>query len=156
MQASVLTTSDLYFAAQAGIMRRISAIKKQRNEPFGTPSTDLWDVDIESCIAEYLVAKAFNMAWIPYRENPIEIQADVGANIQIRSTKLQYGNLILHEEDKDDHFFVLVIGTGLDKRIVGWITGEDGKQQMYWQTKTGRPCYFVPQSRLHSIEEFFS
>ena len=152
----MLTTSDLYFAAQAGIMRRISAIKKQRIEPFGTPSTDLWGIDIEACIAEYLVAKTLNMAWIPYRENPLEIQADVGTNIQIRSTKLQHGSLILHEEDKNDHFFFLVIGTGLDKCIAGWITGEDGKLRKYWQTKTGRPCYFVPQSHLHSIEEFFS
>lgn len=152
----MLTTSDLYFAAQAGIMRRISAIKKDRCEPFGSPKSDLWGVDIESCIAEYLVAKAFNLPWIPYRENPKEIKADVGENIQVRSTHLENGSLILHKEDDNDHIFVLVIGVGINKRIAGWIKGEDGKNKNFWQTKTGRPCYFVPQSHLHSIEDFFS
>ena len=151
----MLTTSHLYFAAQAGIMRRISAIKKIRSEPFGTPKDDLWGIDIESCIAEYLVAKTFDSAWIPYRDNPKEIEADVGENIQVRSTNLQHGSLILHKEDKDDHVFVLVIGQNLNKRIAGWVRGIDGKIESFWQVKTGRPCYFVPQSCLHPVEDFF-
>lgn len=155
-RAPMLTTSDLYLAAQAGIMRRISAIKRKRCEPFGTPKSDLWGIDIESCIAEYLVARAFNLAWIPYRQNPKEIEADVGTNVQVRSTSLENGSLILHKEDKDTDIFVLVIGQSLDKRIAGWIEGRNGKTESFWQTKTGRPCYFVPQSHLRSIEDFAS
>lgn len=148
-----LTTSDLYFAAQAGIMRRISAIRANRPEPYGALAEDLWGNDIESCAAEMLVARAFGVNWIPYANNPQSITADVGDNIQVRSTRRDNGCLLLHKEDKDDHIYVLVTGSGIQKRIRGCILGSDGKRSEYWRESTGRPCYFVPQSKLSDIAD---
>ena len=143
-----LTTADLYLAAQAGIMRRISAIKNKRQERYGTPAEDLWGNDIESCIAEMLVARAFNVNWTPYADDPRTIKADVGENIQVRSTRRNDGCLLLHPHDKDDQLFVLVTGSGVNKTIKGCIKGADAKKPKYWRESTGRPCYFVPQSAL--------
>lgn len=143
-----LTTADLYLAAQAGILRRISAIKSNRHQRHGNRETALWDQDIEGCIAEMLVAKAFNINWTPYADDPKSLKSDVGEDIQVRSTKRSDGCLLVHPDDPDEQMFVLVTGTGLDKTIKGYIKGSYAKKPKYWRTSTGRPCYFVPQSDL--------
>lgn len=146
-----LTRADLYLAGHAGVMRRLSAMSKQRPEPFGTPSSDLWGVDIESCAAELLVSRSLNQSWTPYALNPVEIISDVGTLVQVRHTPRANGCLILHDKDSDDHAFVLVVGLGTSQRIVGWLWGRDGKQLCHWRTSTGRPAYFVPQEALSPI-----
>ena len=146
-----LTKADLYLAGHAGVMRRLSAMSKQRPEPFGTPLADLWGVDMESCAAELLVSRALNQSWTPYAASPAEILSDVGRAVQVRHTPRGNGCLILHNKDQDDHAFVLVVGSGTGQRIVGWLWGRDGKHPSYWRTSTGRPAYFVPQEALSLI-----
>lgn len=146
-----LTHHDLYFAAQAGILRRISAIARNRQELHGTPTTDLWGVDIEACIAELLVSLTINSRWRPFLTTPAELPADVGNSIQVRHTKLDHGCLIVHNHDKDDQKFVLVTGTGLDQKISGWILGIDAKKPMHWKPTARCPAYFVKQEYLNDI-----
>ena len=143
-----LTTEDLFTAANAGILRRLSAIKNNRKESYGIPPEDLWGNDIESCIAEMLVSRAFNVSWTPYAVDPSTIKADVGDNIQVRSTPRDNGCLILHKKDNDDQFFVLVTGSSLNMKIKGWIKCADGKKQKFWRDNVPNPAYFVPQSEL--------
>ena len=146
-----LTHYDLYAAAQAGILRRISAIARQRQEQHGTPTTDLWGVDIEACIAELLVSLTVNSSWRPFLSVPGEIQADVGNSIQVRHTKLDNGCLIVYDHDRDDQKFVLVTGTGLNQKIAGWILGIDAKKPLHWKASARCPAYFVRQDFLHDI-----
>lgn len=147
-----LSDTDLYFAGLAGVMRRISAMRKKRPEPYGKPSTDLWGTDIESCAAEMLVSMAIDRAWIPYRSTPGQIKSDVGTIFQVRSTDREDGCLLLHERDRDHHVFVLVVGSGCNKRIAGCILGSKGKQERFWNKKAPRPCYYVPQHELEQME----
>ena len=147
-----LTHQDLLMAAQAGIYRRISALKRQRQELYGTPTGDLWGVDIEACIAEMLVSLTLDKSWRPFAQSTKDIQADVGLNIQVRHTCRKDGCLILHKYDKDDQIYVLVTGVALDQQIKGWISGADAKHEKFWNTKVPRPAYFVSQSVLKPME----
>ena len=143
-----LTIEDLFTAAHAGVLRRLSAIANNRKHIFGDGPEDLWGNDIESCIAEMLVSRSFNVSWRPYAADPNVIKADVGDNIQVRSTKRKDGCLIMHKKDKDDQYFVLVTGSGLNMKIKGWIKCADGKKQKFWRDNVPNPAYFVPQSEL--------
>lgn len=147
-----LTWQEQLFAAQAGVMRRISAMSRSRPEPYQTPKTDLWGNDIESCGAEAAVAKAIGRYWLAVLQNPQDANGDV-SGIEVRSTARPNGRLIVHDEDKDDSPFVLVRGLFPSYDVVGWILGKDAKQEKYLFNGDGRPAYFVPDVDLLSLVE---
>ncbi len=146
-----LSHHDLYFAAQAGILRQISALARQRPEPHGAPSADPWGVHIESCIAEMNVSLCLNQSWRPFVSKPGELLADVGTSIQVRHTKHENGCLIVYDNENNDQFFVLVTGISLQQKVVGWIKGFDAKQQSFWKSTARFPAFFVPQHALSDI-----
>jgi len=148
-----LTHQDLYVPAQAGILRQISALARKRHEPHGSPTIELWGVAIESCIAEYLVAQSLDLSWRPFVANPGELLADVGNSLQVRQTNHLNGSLIIYTKDPVNHDYVLVVGSMLEQRIVGWIEGKNGKQDKYWRTDVRKASYWVPQSDLHLISK---
>jgi hypothetical protein len=147
-----LTWQEQLFAAQAGVMRRISAMARSRCEPYDTPKADLWGNDIESAGAEAAVAKALGKYWLAVLQNPQDADGDV-SGIEIRSTCRSDGRLIVHDRDKDDAPFVLVRGTFPNYEICGWMRGRDAKKDKYKFNGDGRPAYFVPSSELRPIEE---
>lgn len=150
-----LTWQEQLFASQAGCMRRISAMRRSRFEPYGTPDGDLWGTDIESCGAEFAVSKAIGLHWdaVPPPESLSSLRGDV-QNIEVRSTKHKDGHLIVHDRDKDDRPFVLVRGTMPDYEIAGWIYARDAKQQRFARPiRNGNYAYFVPCVELHDISE---
>jgi len=133
----------------AGKLRRESAISKGRPEPRGTPPSDLLQNDIDSCCAEMAVAKFYNLHWEAVVDNPSkDLMGDVGSVLEVRSTSLETGRLILHKPDKDDFPFVLAIGEGRRWKLAGWMWGRDGKMDKYWNERMPRPCYTVPQRDL--------
>jgi hypothetical protein len=63
------------------------------------------------------------------------------------------GRLILHDHDKDDQPYVLVVGTAPRFELVGWCFGRDGKRPEYvHDPQGGRPAYFVPRAALSSMD----
>ena len=142
-----LKRHELFMGAQAGMLRRLSALRRQRQERRGTPPQDLWGIDIEASLAELAVAKAFGLYWERFADTPSELEGDVG-RLQVRSTWRDNGRLILHREDKDDAAFVLVTGRAPTYTIRGWIAGAKGKQEQWWNEGDGRPAFFVPQDAL--------
>lgn len=148
-----LTHQDLYIPAQAGILRRISAIAKKRPEPNGSPTSDLWGIDIESCIAEYLVSQVLDLSWKPFISNPGELIADVGKRIQVRHTATPNGHLLMHKKDPSDQNYVLVTGSMINQKIAGWIPATEGKLEKYWNTNCRTHCFWIPQSALQPITE---
>lgn len=145
--------SELAFkqAEFAGKLRRASAIEKGRPEPHGTPTANLLENDINSCCAEMAVAKFYNLHWEAVVDNPSrDLVGDVGGVLEVRSTPLENGRLLLHESDGDDFPFVLAIGQRRNWRLAGWILGGDGKTKKYWNSKMPRPCFAVPQRDLES------
>ena len=147
-----LTWQEQLFAAQAGCMRRISAIARRRTEPYLTPKGELWGIDIESSGAEAAVAKGLGMYWQAVLVNPEEANGDV-SGIEVRSTPRKNGRLIIHDRDKNDSAFVLVRGVFPDYELVGWIFGKDAKNSEFLFSGDGRPAYFVPETSLRCISE---
>ena len=153
MSVVTLTWTEQFFAAQAGAMRRISAMARRRPEPRGHPPLDLWGLDVESAGAEAAVAKLLGKYWESVHPNPGLLCGDVG-NIQVRSTTRPDGRLIIRQQDKRDAPFVLVRGSMPAYDVVGWIIGADAMRDEYRNPGDGRPgvAFFVPAEKLKPIE----
>ena len=88
-----LTDHELGVAAVVGILRRLSAVDRGRPAAYGYSNRDPWTSDIESCRAEMAVAKYLNQYWHPLAGSLDTIVADVGTEIQVRSTGQPDGRL---------------------------------------------------------------
>lgn len=110
-------------------------------------------LDIQGCIAEYAVSLALGKEWVGFATDFQNLKADVGSNIQVRSTYLPHGNLILHPKDKDEQVFILVRLHNLPSvEIVGWARGKDIKEPKYWREPVPtRPCYLYPHQLLKEV-----
>lgn len=151
MMSHAVELSEYAFrqAEFAGNLRREHAVKNNFPEPYGTPPSDLLENDINSCCAEMAVAKFYNLHWEAVVDNPSkDLMGDVGSVLEVRSTWRRSGRLILHRRDRDDFPFILAIGKGPHWILAGWMWGEEGKKQKYWDGGMPRPCYAVPQQDL--------
>lgn len=146
-----LTEQELRIAATAGIERRLSAMQNQRQGAHGFNRDDFWQLDIEGLCAEWAVAKALGVYYVPVVGELDTELGDVLPNVQVRSTKYETGHLLVHKTDPDDHRFVLVTGGCGNYVIPGWIYGRDAKREEWWKTHKGRSAYWVPQSGLRKF-----
>lgn len=141
-----LTPAEMMQAIVVGAMRRLKDLKRCRDR-YGTLGNP-WDADIEGAMAEMAVAKVVGAFW-----SIGEIGHPDAGKLQVRSTRRDDGRLILHREDPDKDVFVLVCGGDGHYRLAGHIEGAAGKKDAYWaDPKTGRPCFWVPQADLNSIQ----
>jgi hypothetical protein len=78
--------------------------------------------------------------------------------VLVRTMPKEWGDLILHNSDKDYRLFVLVYNKGHEFHLLGWCRGDEGKKTEYWKdpTKSGKPAYFVPQSALRDINDLLT
>jgi hypothetical protein len=153
-----LTWAECEQAAQAGIKRRLLALHDSRPGEYGFRESDPWGVDIESAAAELAVARTLCLWWTPWARRPRDVPADVGKDVQVRRRAQTDWDLILHEADRDEHTFVLVVGTIPQFDLVGWISGLEGKSPAFWGDpySTRRPAFWVPQDQLRPIEELLA
>lgn len=133
-----------------GVMRRQKALQVGRREPSGTPTTDLWGNEIESCGAELAVAKTVNQCWrmeiiTDLRDKP----ADVGEDIEVRWTRHPNGHLYVYERDVAGRWYFLVTGQLPTFKIVGCIDGIEAMQERHWgQTPRGTYAFIIDQGDL--------
>jgi hypothetical protein len=140
--------------------RRVGRARQQHHVNRGTPdahglqasSKEGLRLHLLGAIAELAVAKALGVedSWVEFTEQYKHLPGDVGGNIQVRSTELPAGRLIVHKTDPDDCPFVLV---RLDRlpdaaEIVGWAWGRDCKRPEFWRGDLPRPCFMVPAADL--------
>ena len=124
-----LSESEMLVAAQVGLFRRMSAIKKGRPGKYGidNAAAGLFDADIVACQCELAVGKFLNLHW------PVAIGittlADVGGMVEVRSILDPTRRLIVHAEDKDEAPFVLVHSDGGGRlfNLLGWCFGREAK-----------------------------
>lgn len=143
----VLTHSEMVSAAMVGILRQCSSVKAKAVHRNG-PVRDPWQCHVEGALAEMAFAKAINRHW-SHGVNA-HSEADVGET-EVRYRSNPDWELILRAHDKDDATFVLVTGGNGEYKIVGSITGREGKDAKWWKDPTGggrSHAYFVPQSAL--------
>lgn len=148
-----LALPELMIAGYAGVMRRGSAMKAQRQQRYGLSNVGLacWAADVGGAAGEMVVAKRLDRYWSPLAPGRLsDVPADIGDEVQVRSTEHRDGSLILHPDDPDEHLFYLVVTADLPRcRIIGPLRAEVGKHERYWRTAGVRhPAYFVPQEDL--------
>lgn len=145
-----LNSRESMHAANVGILRRISAEFKNRTHANGL-SRDAapWDIDINGAMAELAVAKLLGVYWT----GASELGAIDVLFCDVRHTTVPDGCLLIQKTDANDRPFVLVTGIMPEFNVCGWMLAGDAKQDQYWRTDTGRPCYFVPQSDLRLMED---
>lgn len=145
-----LTPSELYIAAQAGAIRRITSLKEGHNhfkhqpEDKGHP----WDWDIEGAAAEMALAKFLGLYW--GADNRSFKLPDVH-NIQVRSTTRPDGCMIVRKNDDPRYRYVLIVGREGEYRLAGWRSGKWCKSQPK-HYRNG--CWWIPQDELISMGEF--
>jgi hypothetical protein len=147
-QVQVTLTGDLVWrAALAGIQRQLHSLGKPDAHGF---NGDGWGVHVEGCGAELAFASTYAKAWVPVHDDFKGLPGDVEGT-QVRSTPRANGCLLIHPSDPDDKPFVLVTGRIPSFVLRGWCYGEEGKHTQWWNTSTGRPCFFVPQTALRPM-----
>lgn len=148
-----LTYSDLIIAGQIGLSRHAYALNKGLKDQFGADPKNGWGLHIEGACAEAAVAKLLNIRHDGTigQTGPVDLIYQ-GRTLEVRCTRYRNGRLIIHPQDSDESFFVLVTGAAPVYKVVGWIQGRDGKIAAYWdEPEPGRPAFFVPQSALVEV-----
>lgn len=148
-----LEHGEAFNAAIAGLQRQFRAIQRNAKDNQGDITRDEFSTNIHGAIAEATVAKALglycNLA------SADRALADVGANIEVRSSPNPKAKMPIRKKDRDDAKYYFVVGSYPDTKIVGWKYGRDCKQERYWVAtdKQGnpldRPYWAVPQSDLN-------
>lgn len=148
-----LTDKEIAFARLKGTERQEDNERKGRRAAYSFRGNEerLHQV---GCLAELAVSKCLDLPWVPVIDtNDLKsIKSDVGP-YQVRSTNYHNGCLLLHDSDRDDDVFILVISGGEQFKLVGWISACDGKKAKFWREDVRHPCYFVPQSALNVLSD---
>ena len=148
-----LTPAEVLQGAQAGIMRQTKNIHQKLKPAYGASTENDWQLHVEGCLGEMVVAKYLNRFWqgavgVPHH-------GDIG-RLEVRTSNRETARLIVHDRDLSDSIFILVTGRNGSYNIRGWIRGEEAKQSRFWKDPVGgRPAYFVPQSELIEIGKLY-
>jgi len=147
-----LNASEMLAAAFVGVRRHVAAIARGLADKHGlTGDKDGWGLHIEGAAGEVAAAKALGRYWSA-SVNTFKAGYDVDG-IQIRTRSQDHYDLIIRANDPSDAIFVLVTGASPNFKVHGWILAGDGKCDEFVQSHGNRPpAWFVPQSRLNSIE----
>jgi len=150
-----LTLSEIAEGAMIGGLRHGFSCEQNRTPAHGFDATRFPALGshCEGACGEIAFAKWRNLYW-PARINNFK-EADIGDNIQIRTSSRHDGELVVRNDDLakiPNHVFVLVTGLCPDYQIHGWIYGHEAKREEFKKAPGGRPpAYFVPQSELRSF-----
>jgi hypothetical protein len=146
MRKIELSWSEVEIAAGVGMRRQIESLRSALPDKHGYEGEG-WNIHIEGAAGELVVAKALGRYW-DGSVGTFKRGGDVG-NIQVRTrSKITY-DLIVRDDDKDDDWFVLVLGKIPTFYIAGYIQGVNAKNKDWLQTYGNRPpAYFVPQPVL--------
>ena len=95
--------------------------------------------DIGGILAELVVGRKFDRTYLPAM-NTFHKQADVGEDIEVRSTPHLNGSLILRDNDDPGRRYVLVICDPMQGFAVrGWCYGYEAMTEEWHKNDEGRP-----------------
>lgn len=152
-----LTWQEIEAASQHGLNRSIRNGERGAKHAHGAKFSFLEGVttNVGASIGELAVAKHFNFyhSGIAYIGAP-----DVGGCIEVRAITKEHHGLILHPDDPENFIAICAyIKDPSTVHLVGWIAVADGKtEQFEAEPQQGRPCYLVPQSKLHPMSSMRS
>jgi hypothetical protein len=106
-------------------------------------------------IGEIAFAKFADRFFIP-QVNTFHGVPDCFENIEVRSSD-KHKYLITRNDDEPDRKYVKVMTNGNAALIVGWLWGEETRQDEYFITEEGkRDCWMVPHSQLRQPNTIFA
>jgi hypothetical protein len=150
-----LELSEVMLAAHAGVLRRVSALKRQRGNAYGAGDMGVWDIDVEGACGEFAVAKYLGIFWNG-TIGSIE-DCDVG-HYEVRTSKVKSAHLCLRPTDKPEARYVLAVGLAPTYRLCGWAYGREIMIDRYFdadgsrcKNKAATPMYWFPQSDLRPM-----
>lgn len=74
--------------------------------------------------------------------------------VEVRSTDIETGRLIVRDNDPSDRAYVLCLVRGPDVVLAGWMVGRDAKHNQWLSNPHGyRPCWMVPRAALLPMHE---
>lgn len=81
--------------------------------------------------------------------------ADVGLDIECRSTNRLDGRLIFRLNDNPERRFILAVVSARHVDLIGWIFGREAMVDAYKSNPNGyREAWFVPQDKLRPMNDF--
>ena len=142
-----LSEEEVLIGALAGSNRRIRNHFKGRVDKHGGNDNGLgpWQRDIEGALGEMALAKFLEVYWSG--EEGWKAWDVLG--YEVRTTNLNWGGLLMHDDDHDDRRYMLVTGELGTYEIRGWLIGKECKQEHLWDERMPTPCYRIRQSLLH-------
>ena len=150
METVEISKMEYEFACFVGIQRSSARIFSGSAPAYGADLVKgQFDMNLSGAIAEYVVAKYLGCYW-SYRPEDMRFP-DVGGAVEVRSTPHAEGYLRLHDRDKNEAPYVLVLTHEMPRlHLAGWILGADGKVQDFFSDKwnTNRPAYWIGQDKL--------
>lgn len=144
-----LDEGDMRHAASVAIERQIyNLFRPGLKNTYQAPPEQAWAFHIQGALGEKAVARYYGLPW-PERIGDYHAR-DVGG-LQVRSTSLEDGCLIVHDRDKNDDPFILVTGSGPRFCLRGWLLGYEAKQPFYMRSGVRHGAYFVPIEDLRPM-----
>jgi len=139
------------FGADAGVKRRMFALKSGKPAVYGASDEGAWDHDVNGAIAELACAKWAGVYWNgTIGETTLP---DVGP-WQIRS-KIEDGHrLVIRPTDSDNEKYVSVLVTLPTVVLCGWMWGHEGKEAKWLKEYPPKPpMYFIEDHCLRDMQD---
>ena len=149
----LLTPYESRMCAWVGKQRFANAERLNRDPGLGPPHVCA-EMHIRGAHCEYAASLLLNRSWRPSIGKIDNL--DVGGLVEIRSTVLETGRLIVKPADNDAPFVLIVADMErLRFRFAGWMFARDAKA---WPllTEFGDPAHFVEQSALSTRSELLA
>ncbi|MGY3130081.1 hypothetical protein ACVWZM_000763 [Bradyrhizobium sp. USDA 4501] len=145
-----LSWSEVWFAINAGVMRRLNAVRNGRKELYQVHAAASWNEDINGCIAELALAKYLGVFWSG-TVGRIDLP-DVG-RLEVRSKIETQHRLVVRKSDDDAKLCVSVLVGIPTCQLCGWMLAQDAKRSEWLLADPGKPDrFFVPNAELHPVE----
>jgi hypothetical protein len=148
-----LTEMEMRIGCLVGSARHIESLQSARRDAHGKGADGGWTEHINGACGEMAAAKALNLYWPAHINNfKGPDLSGPGYDIQVRTRSQSHYDLLVRDDDNDEHFFVHVLGQAPEYEVVGMMKGRDAKR-LEWRQNYGErpPAFFVPREALVPI-----
>lgn len=112
------------------------------------------DVHLLGAAGEMAVASYLGMKQFLYQETEARRGSDDLPGIDVKTRSKHKYDLIVQRQSDPNKTFVLVTIENQKTLIHGWCQGGEAMIDEHWSDPAGgRPAYFMPQDKLHPMEE---
>ena len=144
-----LNLLEVHLAGSIGLIRQEESLRKGLKDKHGCDGSDGFSIHIQGAAGEMVLAKYLQIYWMGSVNTFTKIN-DV-ANFEVKTRSKDSYQLLVRRDNKDSDIFVLVVGTIPNFKIIGWLSGQEAKQEKWLKFHGDREgAYFVPNEELKS------